>query len=281
MHCARALCLISLLAACDGNGRNPGGDPGPQGDPGPSGDPGPKGDPGLKGDPGPKGDTGPPGLPGLAGPQGIQGPSGPEGPQGIQGPEGPRGIQGPAGSTGPQGPQGPIGMTGAPGPAGAAGPQGPSGPSISWADSTGTIIPRMFGGPGAALEYVDSNGDFWNVSILDDTLSFSEPASTQYFAYTSPDCSGPANFWDPFHEMSIFPHVVFLDRSDSNGILRVRNTNAKITTIQVQSTLDLGAQPPCSTGLSTSLRVLAVADTTVVTPPNIAVSLPLHPVFTP
>jgi len=73
--------------------------------------------------------------------------------------------------------------------------------------------------------------------------------------------------------------VVFLDRPEITGNLRVRNTDAKLRNIQVQSIQDTDGSP-CRAALFES-TVLAVADTTVVTPPNIAVSMPLHPVFTP
>jgi hypothetical protein len=283
MHRAHAVCLISLLAACDGNGNAPTDDPRPQEVSGP------------------KGDTGPQGPPGPAGPQGIPGPTGPEGPQGIQGligpigPQGPQGLigmtgaPGPAGATGPQGPQGPIGMTGAPGPAGATGPQGPRGQGISWADSTGNIIPGLFGQLGGALMYVDSNGDFWSAHIGEDatTLSFGPLfRAGQFLVYTSPDCSGPPNFGNVFGDAPpSVAHVVFLDRVDGNsGNMRVRNTNAKLKNIQVQSILDTAVEPDeCRTVRPFPDFVLPFADTTVVTPPDIviAVSPPLHPVLTP
>lgn len=135
--------------------------------------------------------------------------------------------------------------------------------------------------------YVDSNGDFWSVFIgpREDTLLFGgiSSFSVQFFAYTSPDCSGPANFTNVLgQEIPLYAHVVFLDQSmDVKNIFRVRNTNSKLTTIQAQSVRDLFAQPQCTTLMEQPISVLTPADTTVVTPPNIAVSLPLHPVFTP
>jgi hypothetical protein len=135
--------------------------------------------------------------------------------------------------------------------------------------------------------YVDSNGDFWSVFIGtgEDTLLFSgtNRFSVQYFAYTSPDCSGPPNFTNVLgQEIPLFSHVVFLDQSiDVKGIWRVRNMNSRLTTIQAQSIRDLFAQPQCTTLEEQPVPVLTLADTTVVTPPNIAVSMPLHPVFIP
>ena len=174
-------------------------------------------------------------------------------------------------------------MTGAPGPAGPTGPQGPRGPGVSWVDSTGKIIPGFFGEQvGGGPMYVDSNGDFWSVLISKDTLSFGGFTNTQFFAYTSPDCSGPSYFMTEGGfgaPPPPYPHVVFLDRPEITGNLRVRNTDAKLRNIQVQSIQDTDGSP-CRAALFES-TVLAVADTTVVTPPNIAVSMPLHPVFTP
>jgi hypothetical protein len=132
--------------------------------------------------------------------------------------------------------------------------------------------------------YVDSNGDLWRVSAFIDTLSFIGFTNTQVFAYTSPDCSGPAYFMlnpNLGSPPPLYAHVVFADSTRADTVnLRVLNTNAKLTNIQIQSILDTAGSAQCSTQVF-SASVLAVAETTVVTPPNIAVSMPLHPVFTP
>jgi hypothetical protein len=134
--------------------------------------------------------------------------------------------------------------------------------------------------------YVDSNGDFWSVStrvepfpLGEEKLFFGGLSGATTFFYTSPDCSGPPNFVN----LPAYAHVVFDElRPDQSHILRVRQTNAKLQNILVQSTLQSNSFPMRCDSVDPQLwTVLIAADTTVVTPPNIAVSLPLHPVLTP
>jgi hypothetical protein len=130
--------------------------------------------------------------------------------------------------------------------------------------------------------YADSNGDIWRAFVFADTLSFGGVTGTQFFAYATPDCSGPSYFMldGLFGEPAPpYPHVVFRDRSGIAANLRVRNADAKLTNIQIQSIQDTNGTS-CQTMVFEG-TVLAIADTTIVTPPSIAVSMPLHPVFTP
>jgi hypothetical protein len=136
---------------------------------------------------------------------------------------------------------------------------------------------------GGDLAYVDANDDFWSVFVADDTLFFRSTINAiQFIGYTTPDCSGPPNFGNFIGSPPPpFAHTVFLDSQSGSGLLRVRNTNAKLTNVQIQSVLDSGGVHECHTDVSGSFLVLTAADTTIVTPPTIAVSMPLHPVFTP
>jgi len=167
----------------------------------------------------------------------------------------------------------------------------PAGPALrtgdqwaAWrrAKARNGAIPGLFGEQlGGELVYVDSNGDFWGVSVARDTLVFHSAINAiQFIGYATPDCSGSPYFGDFGSQIPPYAHAVFLDSQSGSGILRVRNTDAKLTSVQIQSVLDSPSHT-CNTGFSVSAPVLTVADTTIVTQPNIAVSMPLHPVFVP
>ncbi len=179
---------------------------------------------------------------------------------------GPAGEAGAMGAPGDRGLQGDMGAQGIPGLRGQA-----TGPM--WADGSGAVIAGLIGNVElGALEYFDSNGDVWQATYTDATLSPYYPLNPPWFA--TMDCSGSGYY--------VFtgtppPRFTF---GNATGDVIVRNDDAQSQSLLLCSTILTGGT--CTTfedGCSTQ-PATAVTDTTVVQRPSLAVTPPLHPIWT-